>query len=90
MDCHNNDTKGGVGVAAELLRVAADLPPNCRHMMSMMGGQGMRDADGKKQYCGCKKETCRTKQCVCFVAQRLCGSRCHGGHNPKCQNNTND
>ncbi len=32
MDCHNNDTKGGVGVAAELPRVAADLPPpNCRH-----------------------------------------------------------
>eukprot|EP00970_Alexandrium_tamarense_P011602 scaffold2552_cov172-Alexandrium_tamarense.AAC.1 len=58
--------------------------------MSMMGGQGMRNADGKKQYCGCKKGSCRTKQCVCFVAQRLCGSRCHGGHNPKCKNNTND
>jgi hypothetical protein len=38
--------------------------------MSMVGGQGMRDADGKKQYCGCKKGTCRTKQCVCFVGQR--------------------
>ena len=54
--------------------------------MSMMDGQGMRNADGKKQYCGCKKGSCRTKQCVCFVAQRLCGSRCHGGHNPKCKN----
>jgi hypothetical protein len=71
------------GKAALTVREAA-------RAMSMVGGQGMRDADGKKQYCGCKKGTCRTKQCVCFVAQRLCGSRCHGGHNPKCKNNTND
>jgi hypothetical protein len=70
------------GKAALTVREAA-------RAMSMVGGQGMRDADGKKQYCGCKKGSCRTKQCVCFVAQRLCGSRCHGGHNPKCKNNTN-
>jgi hypothetical protein len=58
--------------------------------MSMVGSQGTRDADAKKQYCGCKKGTCRTNKCVCFVAQRLCGSHCHGGHNPTCQNNMND
>jgi hypothetical protein len=29
-------------------------------------------------------------KCVYFQAKRLCGSRCHRGHNPKCQNNTND
>jgi hypothetical protein len=58
-------------------------------LMLMVGGQEMRDGDGKKQYCGCKKGTCRSNKCVCFLAKRLCGSRCHGGHNPKCLNNTN-
>jgi hypothetical protein len=58
--------------------------------MSMVGGQGMRDVDGKKQFCGCRTGSCMNNKCVCFEAKRLCGSRCHGGHNPKCQNNTND
>jgi hypothetical protein len=58
--------------------------------MSMVGGQGMRDVDGKRQFCGCRKGSCMTNKCVCFQAKRLCGSRCHGGHNSKCKNNTND
>jgi hypothetical protein len=33
VDCHRIVTKGGVGVSAELPRVAADLPPSSSHKL---------------------------------------------------------
>ncbi|KAL3785005.1 hypothetical protein ACHAWO_013703 [Cyclotella atomus] len=48
------------------------------------------DVDGKRQFCGCRKGSCMTNKCVCFQAKRARDSRCHGGHNSKCKNNTND
>lgn len=50
-------------------------------VVSMVGGQG------KHLGCKCKKGTCQTKRCSCYVNGLKCSSACHGSvENKTCKN----
>ena len=70
------------GFHLDFAPVSPDGQLDIEAFLSLMGKNN--SADARRGHAG------QNKQCVCFVAQCLCGSRCHGGHNPKCKNNTND